>query len=127
TVDPGISATSGWVTIEQQLVVREPSRVNASYDEMANRVSVSTTNTRTLSLDLSHIRASRPADSEPGLTVTINGHDVPTRGERLYAAMDELGGWSETTPDPAHKNPGRNGPFKDAFRHRVLLVVGTRG
>src|SRR5262249_50816575 len=28
---------------------------------------------------------------------------------------------------PGQKNPKRYGPFKDAFRHRMLLVYGTAG
>jgi len=34
-----------------------------------------------------------------------------------------VGGWAT----PRHKGPARAGPFKDAFRHRMVFVYGTSG
>ncbi len=43
----------------------------------------------------------------------------------LYRAN---GTWAAgEAPSPSLKGPRRNGPFKDAFRNRVLFVYGTKG
>jgi hypothetical protein len=48
-------------------------------------------------------------------------------GLRLHLARVD-GKWSATPPAaPSRKGPHRMGPFKEAFRHRFVLVFGTRG
>ena len=34
---------------------------------------------------------------------------------------------SQTAPLPSRKGPARQGPFKEAFRNRFVLVFGTKG
>lgn len=127
SVDPGIAATSGWVTIERQLRAREPSRVIAAFEAKTNAVTVTATNTGALSLRLGALDELLPEDSETPRTVTINDRPVEYAGGVLHAAADGSGEWIATDPNSAHKNPNRNGPFKDAFRNNVLFVIGTRG
>jgi len=52
----------------------------------------------------------------------------PADGTALRLARED-GHWQvmSAKPDPRLKGPHRGGPFKEAFRHRVQLVYGTRG
>ncbi|MFT5424715.1 MAG: poly(3-hydroxybutyrate) depolymerase [Phycisphaerales bacterium] len=127
TVDPGISATSGWVTIERQIRAREPSRVVAEYDAKKNTVVITDTNVGALTLRLSELAALKPEDTSEPLTVTFKGREFPVEGDTVCLAMDLVGRMAKPAPDPARKNHLRAGPFKDAWRHNVLFVIGTRG
>lgn len=121
TIDPGISATSGWATIEAQTVAREPSRIIARDTTPGGPIEVTTQNVTAASLDLS--ARDRPTPPE----VRIDGQSVPYEGGVLRIARADDGGWVPGLRDLQHKHPVRNGPFKDAFRHNVLFVVGTAG
>ena len=54
----------------------------------------------------------------------------PSGSAAKYAAMVAAAppGWRVTDkPSPSLKSPERCGPFREAFRNRVLFVYGTRG
>ena len=54
--------------------------------------------------------------------------DVTPSGDgRLHLALDASGWKAADPPDARFKGPVRSGGFKDAFRHRVVLVYGTGG
>jgi dienelactone hydrolase len=122
TVDPGIASNRAWVTIQQQVIAREPSRLVASYDQGEHVVTVQTSNTAAFSLDLSvFISADQP--ESPG--VRIDGMNDVLSGDRF--AFTSRDGWITANFDAAEKSPARSGPFKDALRHNMLAVVGTIG
>jgi dienelactone hydrolase len=122
TVDPGIASTRAWVTIEQQNVAREASRVIAEYDATEHVVHIETSNVVSLSLDLSVFESDEhPFPPE----VQIDGTRANNKLSRFTrAGLDD---WHAEDSDPLHKHPARNGPFKDALRHNMIAVVGTRG
>ena len=122
TVDPGISSSYAWVTIEQQIIAREVSRVIAQYDEERHIVTIKDTNIASLSLDLSVFstqkRPAMPAVQFTNMDTTLTG----TYFKRLNDSN-----WIVADANGLHKTPNRNGPFKDAFRNNMLAVVGTQG
>ena len=122
TVDPGITSTRAWVTIEPLVGAREPSRVIAEYDAAEHVVHIVPTNVASLSLDLSVFVTEEQAE-EP--RVQFAGMDDVLSGS-TFSSSDGTA-WVEVEPDPAQKSPARNGPFKDALRHNMLAVVGTTG
>ena len=65
------------------------------------------------------------------LTVALDGQELELpigAATGFHYERNSAGQWrSRPAPDPWEKNPDRAGPFKDAFRHRMVLVHGTRG
>jgi len=126
TANPGISASSHWVTIEQQSQALGLSAVEIEWNPDARRFEGRTTNVARLSLGLTHVAAGTAP------TVALDGDSltnltVPPGAGRLR--FSRVGGtWRQTErPDPAHKGPHRAGPFKEAFQHRMIFVYGTQG
>lgn len=142
TATPGILARSDWATIEMQIEQLKPSRVDLRLDAAARRFSGTTENVARLSLDLNELsraagegegEASRPAALEPHrpLHLEFDGQtlaDVPWPADNVVRLARDRGQWTlAQAVSPTHKGPRRAGLFKDAFRNRVLLVVGTGG
>lgn len=144
TAHPGISSTCDWVTIEAQTRPMMTSSVNITFDAANRKFSGPTQNVSRLTLDLGTLSASRPVKQgdqmieqralEPGKPLTIELDqqklaDVPWPSAEpritLYREGEawRIGGWAPATL----KGPHRSGPFKDAFRNNMLLVVGTGG
>ena len=127
TPNPGISAWSHWVGIEAQLAPLVPSRVVVDLDRGRRRFEATTENVAVLALRLDHLAAGEP------IAVTIDGQTTdqiawpaPTGVIRLVRAGGE---WT-VSAEPRSldlKGPHRYGPFKDAFRHRMIFVYGTQG
>lgn len=119
TAAPSVSARSHWATVEAQAKPFERSAIHLRRDPSARTASGTTENVARLALDLG-----------PGgpAAVTLDGEtikDVP--GAKVWLRR-EGGHWKRIEPpSPALKGPGRSGPFKDAFRNRVLFVYGTQG
>jgi len=127
TPNPGISAWSHWVGIEAQLAPLVPSRVVVDLDRGQRRFEATTENVAVLALRLDHLAAGEP------IAVTIDGQTTdgiawpaPTGVIRLVRAGGE---WTVSAEprSPDLKGPHRYGPFKDAFRHRMIFVYGTQG
>ncbi|MDD8026530.1 MAG: prolyl oligopeptidase family serine peptidase [Acidobacteriota bacterium] len=123
TPNPGVSASRHWARIEAQTVPLAASTVRLRVDPGARRFSGTTDNVARLALDVSMM-------AEPGnIAVEIDGQTLqaaPLDGTLwLYrtAGTWQAGG----RPSPSLKGPRRNGPFKDAFRNRMLFVYGTQG
>lgn len=126
TANPGISATSRWVTILQQSRSLEYSRVQLSRNLQNRTITGSTQNARVLELDL----ADFPSGS--GWTVQLDSgivikHTVANQGERLVLEKTATGWRSASRPAAWQKGPHRYGTLKDAFNHRMVFVVGTNG
>ena len=101
-------------------------------DPGRRRFQGTTENVARLSIDVGQaLPDSRAVGS---LTVELDGQTLSNLspvssagGLRLHLARVE-GKWSATPPAaPSRKGPHRMGPFKEAFRHRFVLVFGTRG
>jgi dipeptidyl aminopeptidase/acylaminoacyl peptidase len=142
TANPGISARSHWLGIDQQERALVPSTVSAQWDPGLQRVTATTDNVRRLILDTAPMQL--PAGT--ALTVRLDGQELaatPTPPSRLESnpsnpgttpwqqpvRFERIGDrWQIADALPAgHKHPGRSGPFKEAFRHRMLFVYGTHG
>jgi poly(3-hydroxybutyrate) depolymerase len=126
TVSPGVSAWSHWAAVEAQLKPMRPSTIHIRHDPWRRRFVGSTDNVARLALDLRHVRPGEP------LTVELDGQKIenvpwPAKSGRLWLNRDG-GKWAAAgEPSAALKGPHRSGPFKDAFRNRVVFVYGTRG
>ncbi|MHC4948064.1 MAG: prolyl oligopeptidase family serine peptidase [Planctomycetota bacterium] len=127
TASPGVSARCHWVTVETQDRPLRLSTVDLRLDPETRRVEGTTDNVRRLTLDVAHLEAGAP------LQVKIDGE---TPGEVAWPAGapvvrlvrdDDAWRVDDGRPDPARKGPRRAGPFKDVFRHGVVLVPGTAG
>lgn len=142
TVNPGVNARSHWVGIEAQARALEPSEVKALWDPGLQRVTATTRNVERLVLD-----AGRWGAAPSGFRVELDGKvfeglkpeavvatpvkrgktSVPSGPAQLRFERSQ-GEWMVTGPaDIRAKGPHRAGPFKDAFRHRMLFVYGTVG
>jgi pimeloyl-ACP methyl ester carboxylesterase len=125
TASPGISARSYWATIEAQQHAFKFSHVELTCDPQKRRFAGKTDNVARLALDLAPLKPGEP------LSVELDGQkldkiDWPKK-ERLWLAR-ETDKWSVIDePAPSLKGPRRSGPFKDAFRNRMVFVYGTQG
>jgi hypothetical protein len=102
-----------------------PSSIQILVDPHKRRYIGTTTNVERLSIDLVHVGA------HGAVTVELDGQklsDLPIPEDKRLWLMRDQSGWKATgRPSPALKGPQRCGPFKDAFRNRMIFVYGTRG
>ncbi len=145
TVNPGIAAARHWITIEGQDRSMLPSRVEATLDAKARSFTIETTNVTRLTIELDELAEPRtrqdgdttvdepPLAADSSLSVTIDDLELADlewpRDERIRLRRDDDGTWTALPSNaPAlRKTPLRSGPFKDAFRHRMVFVYGTVG
>ena len=136
TANPGISSRSQWVAVLAQQHPLEYSRVAIDRDAKTGAFKGTTENVARLAL-------LPPAGAAPGgttITAELDGTklaiDLRPDPGALGSASNWLpvylerdaSGWRTASPaDPTRKGPHRGGGFKDAFRHSVALVYGTRG
>ncbi len=121
-----------WARIEAQLRQMTPSAVHLRLDPGRRRFQGTTENVARLVLDVGQAVPDSRIDAE--WTVEFDGQTLAslspipsTGGRRLHLSRID-GKWSVTPPAaPSRKGPHRTGPFKEAFRHRFVLVFGTRG
>ena len=124
TADPGVSAWCHWAGI---LAQEHPLRVSAIHlkcDPAGAEFSGTTENVLRLSLRLS------PLPNPGKLTVALDSQtlEVVPGGSRQIWLIKRDGKWaSERKPGSSEKSPERGGPFKQAFRNRMMFVFGTQG
>ena len=135
TASPGVSARAHWVSLEAQQKPMMLSAVHIELDPKRRRFHGTTENVARLALDLGRAlpdsKAEGPCDVEldgqamPGLSVA----SASSSSERRIWLVRSGGQWSVAqSPAPlSRKGPSRQGPFKEAFRNRFMLVVGTKG
>lgn len=123
TVNPGVSAKCRWATIEAQIVPLRPSSVRMAVDPGMKRFAGTTENVARLSLDLSML--SRP----DAVVLKVDGQEIKAvpRGPALWLYRTNDVWAVGEAPAPGLKGPHRAGPFKDAFRNRMVYVYGTKG
>jgi hypothetical protein len=126
TANPGISANSHWVTIHSQQKHGKFSSVEVRHDPGLRRFVGTTENVARLGFDLGHVRPDEP------LTVELDGTKLekiawPEKQGKLWLARTGEG-WKVTAPPLKElKGSHRYGPFRDAFRNRMVFVYGTKG
>jgi dienelactone hydrolase len=126
TANPGVSARCHWLAIEAQILPLKPSSVSIRHDPGRRRFVGTTHNVARLALDLGHV--------QPGsdLTIDLDGQKLPAtaypeKGKRIWLKREAEKWLVMGEPSSSLKGPHRYGPFKDAFRNRVLFVYGTVG
>jgi len=144
TANPGVSASSHWVTTEAQVHALEPSSVEISLDAKARKFAGKTENVARLVLDLTELSKPRERETKEGkvdatvltaggtLTVELDEQTLenipwPEAEPRIWLRRGNEQWTAISRPDPAGKGPHRYGPFKQAFRHRFMFVYGTQG
>ena len=142
TVNPGVSSRSHWLGIEAQEHSLQPSEIEAQWDPGQQRVIATTRNVQQwvletgfmnlttgtglkVEVDGQKLEGLKPAEFVPkGEFPAIPGESKPYHQPVRLAKIS--GRWEVSSARPiTHKNPLRHGPFKDAFRHRMLFVYGT--
>jgi hypothetical protein len=131
TANPGVSARLHWATIEAQVKHLAPSAIHLNFDPAKRRFTGATENVARLKLDVGR---ALPASNGP-IEVELDGQTLAKlspsveNGSRLIRLARKSSTWSAMAVPvpPSHKGPHRYGPFKDAFRHRFVLVYGTKG
>jgi dipeptidyl aminopeptidase/acylaminoacyl peptidase len=125
TVNPGVSASCHWLEIEQQIHALKQSVVDVRWDPGKRRFVGTTENVARLAFSLNHVKPGQP------LKVELDGQtldNIPWPNAPKLWLQNEGGHWRLTSKlSPALKGPLRYGPFKDAFRHHMIFVYGTKG
>jgi dienelactone hydrolase len=125
TVNPGVSASCHWLVIEQQIHSLKKSVADVRWDPGKRRFVGTTENVARLAFSLNHVKPSQP------LKVELDGQTldkIPWPNDAELRLQNEGRQWRLVSKlSPALKGPRRYGPFKDAFRHHMLFVYGTRG
>jgi len=119
TGSPGVSASSHFITIHQQVVPFEVSSFKFSSEET---VQLEVDNVAKIEVDFSVL-------SDTLKTITINDTqiDIDTKGGKQYFE-NAADGWKKTSaPSLKEKGPHRSGGFKDAFTNNMVFVYATKG
>ena len=126
TMNPGVSASSHWVSIEAQQHALNKSSVVIHYDPTRRAFEATTENVARLTL-----RPTAIAPTDP-VSVTLDGQKLadlsPTgRGGKIWFDNKD-GQWAVGAAALlTWKGPLRYGPFKEAFGHEMMFVYGTKG
>lgn len=140
TVNPGVSSRSHWVGIEAQEQFLQPSEVNVQWNPVGRLVSGVTKNVAHLTLETEGwgetVQVSIDGQTLTNLVAISETRRTPSpfipgdpkAWHRPIHLEKVNGNWRVGGAlAPARKNPRRNGPFKEAFRHHMVLVYGTHG
>jgi hypothetical protein len=125
TVNPGVSASCHWLAVEQQIHSLQKSVADVRWDPGKRRFVGTTENVARLAFSLNHVKPGQP------LKVELDGQtldNISWPNDPKLWLQNESGQWRLVSKlSPALKGPQRYGPFKDAFRHQMFFVYGTRG
>lgn len=133
TANPSISGRSQWVTIEQQDRSLVASSVDIRLVIGSRQVTGTTSNVRRIAFDVPMLkRALGENETTKELVISLDGNDVTydlDSSQANQVHLDRIDGqWSlDGGPPKGEKRIGRGGPFKEAFRNRMVFVYGTRG
>jgi predicted esterase len=125
TANPGVSGWCHWAGIDAQQKPLQISTIKLRHDPDKRRFEGTTENVARLVLDIAHLK-------KGALQVRMDGDaldDIPWPGEsnRLWLENDGKHWRVAESPSVALKGMHRYGPFRDAFRNRMLFVYGTKG
>lgn len=137
TLNPVVSHRCFWVSILGQEHSLLPSSVDVRCEPTRSRILGTTTNVLAIRFAVPGFNLDEP------VTVQLDGqtlNNLPvTRPERpagrdqspaepFVCLTKQSGAWGlGTPPSPTLKNPTRSGPFREAFRNRMVFVFGTQG
>jgi len=127
TADPGVSAWCHWAGIVGQAHRLNPSSVHVRLDPGQRRYSGTTENVALLAIRCTNLSA------EGLLKVELDGQKLdnlpyPTTPDKTLWLARTGRTWSiGSAPSATDKRPERCGPFKQAFRNRMVFVYGTQG
>lgn len=123
TMSPGISATRDWCTIQTQIHPLMPSAIDLTRHRDTGVIAGTTSNVQRLTLDLADFQTDSPR------RITLDEHEIEiTAHEQTITLQRDQDTWSRARAHESWmKGPMRSGGFKDAFRHRPMLVYGTIG
>lgn len=127
TADPGVSAWCHWAGIIGQAHRLNPSAVRVRLDPGQRRFVGTTENVALLALRCTNLSADGP------LKVELDGQKLdsltyPTSADKTLWLARKGRTWSiGAAPTATDKRPERCGPFKQAFRNRMVFVYGTQG
>ncbi|MCC6908632.1 MAG: prolyl oligopeptidase family serine peptidase [Phycisphaerales bacterium] len=133
TANPSISSRSQWVIIEQQERSLIASSVDVNLVLGSRHITGSTVNVRRIAFDVPLLReAFGESEETTSVVISLDGSDIEcdlaASEDGLIHLVREDGGWARCRgPQAEEKRIGRSGPFKDAFRNRMVFVYGTRG
>jgi hypothetical protein len=134
TANPGISASSHWLTIEAQEHALGASHADVQWDPRSRTFSGSTTNVARIAFALDRIAPGGTVQVQlDGQSLTNLSPISPTSAHRkahngTLRLAKSHGQWEPVgAASLAHKGPHRYGPFKEAFAHRMVFVYATRG
>ena len=118
TGSPGVSASSHFVTINQQKDLFGISSFNFN---RGDKVTITTDNAETITVDLKKMGIQKE-------NISIDGQDFSTNDKEQLTLKKNNETWAEVSSIPlSEKGPHRNGGFKDAFRNNFVLVYATKG
>ena len=140
TVNPGVSSRSHWAAIESQEKALVPSEIDLLWDPGQRRVTGSTRNVAWMALETEgwggkltvQLDGQTLTNLEPSMVPASSSipfiPGAPREWHRPLWLEKSGGQWRASVRDSAgKKNPRRNGPFKEAFRHHLVLIYGTHG
>lgn len=134
TANPSISSQSQWVSIDQQQHSLIRSGVDLNLVIGSRHIVGKTDNARRLSFDVAMLKeALKGSDTSKEIGITLDGSELAynlgdSKEDRIRLVRDGEAWAFQTQPTPAgEKRPGRGGPFKEAFRNRMMFVYGTHG
>ncbi|MCB0649672.1 MAG: alpha/beta hydrolase [Saprospiraceae bacterium] len=120
TGSPGVSSSSHFIHILQQMKPFDISTFDFRREEAA--IILSTTNVQTVAIDIE--KMATQAD-----TLSIDGQEMPIAStDKMIYLTNQNGSWKKTPkPSLKEKGPHRNGGFKDAFRNNMVFVYASKG
>ncbi len=126
TASPRVSSDCHWLRIESQQKAFAVSSAEITCDPGKRTFRGTTENVARLSLDLAPLAPGKP------LKIQLDGQSLddiawPEGEARVWCARDGQKWAVVPKPSVDLKGPHRAGPFKDAFRNRVVFVYGTKG
>jgi pimeloyl-ACP methyl ester carboxylesterase len=126
TANPGVSAHNNWLCIDAQTEQLKMSEAHITFNPGSRSFVGTTINIARLALDLDILTGSGTVginlDNQKIENISI------TDGQKQLWIEKTMGKWSVTTePTSTMKGAVRYGTFKDAFRHYMLFVFGTKG
>ena len=118
TASPGVSASSHFISIHQQVKPLEISSFDFSNE---NSIDIKTNNVACFSIKMDAI-------SSKNDSLSIDGTIFKTIKSGTQFFKKNKDNWELTTaPSLKEKGPHRNGGFKDAFRNNVVFVYASNG
>ena len=125
TANPGVSGQMKWATIHQQEEPLRFSRIILDRDQAKKRITGTTQNIATLSLDLGAFAAGSEIKIQLDSLAEV-GYTVKSSDEKIF--LEKSGTWKlASQPDVREKSTRRSGTFKEPFNHRMVYVYATQG